>query len=154
MPVSDQAKEALFLQETGEVFLEIITITAEGLDPIRVVNNTQDIISGGQVYRASRFKVRFPSGKIGSSTKATIEISNVDRRPVEVVRKSKEPITLSAALIKASTPDVIEQGPFEYTLRQTRWVGTSLSADLIDDADGNIAIPRLHYNSQDFPALY
>lgn len=154
MPVSESAKEALFAQETGEVFLEIITITADGIEQIRLVNNTQDIISGGKLYTASRFRVSFPSGKLGSSTKATIELSNIDRRPVEIVRKAKKPLLLSVALIKASTPDIIEQGPYEFTLRNTRWSASTLSADLLDDVEGNIAIPKIHYNSQDFPGLY
>lgn len=154
MPVSEAAKEALFAQETGEVFLELVTILADGLDPIRLVHNTQDIISGGNVFRATKFKLLFPSGKLGSSTKATIELSNIDRRAVEVIRQANKPLVLSAYLIRASAPDLVEQGPYEFTLRNTRWSASTLSAELYDDVDGNIAVPKIHYNSQDFPGLY
>lgn len=154
MPVSQDAKAALYAQETGEVFLEIITISGAGIDPIHLVNNTQAIVSNGITYQASRFNVLFPNGKLGSGTKSTIELSNVDRRPVEMVLSVDEPLELTAALIRASAPDVLEQGPIEFTLRQCRWQATTLSADLFDDIEGNIAIPKIHYNSQDFPGLY
>jgi len=154
MPVSDTAREALFAQETDEVFLECVEITADGIDPIRLVHNTQDIISGGNLYKAVKFKLLFPSGKLGSSNKATVELSNIDRQAVEVVRSSQNPLVLTSFLIRASEPDLIEQGPFEFTLRNTRWSASTLSAELYDDVDGNIAIPKIHYNSQDFPGLY
>lgn len=149
------ATEALFAQETGEVFLQLVEITGAGLpEPLRFAHNTQPIVSQGRRFDPAKFSFSIPTGKVGGSAKAELSISNVDRRPVEAVRSISTPLVLVGWVIRATAPDAIESGPFAFTLRRVSWNAKTLRGELYDDIDGCIAIPKIRYNPADFPALY
>ena len=67
--LSNTARRALYAQETGEVFLLLLVISHPSLPaPIRVVNNSEDVVSGGFTYQRFPFELALPKWTTAMST--------------------------------------------------------------------------------------
>ena len=133
MTVSSAYKAAFFAQQTNEVLLAILEISHADITTIRVVNNTENITSGGDEYIAFPFECRLPNLSAEDIPRATINICNVDRQIVQAVRSISSRPDISLSLILASDPDTIEVGPFDFKLADVDYdvltVGGSLTMD-------------------------
>ena len=110
---------AVFAQETTQVFLCILDIIHADLDEtIRVVNNTEDIVSNGNTYIGFPFSISLPADVENQLPAMSLSIDNVDRTIVNAVRTISSPPIVSLSVILASAPNTIEMGPIEMTLRQ------------------------------------
>lgn len=77
---SAQTKSTLANTAAPEVPLYLLEITHGNLNaPIRVVNDTQDITSNGNVYTAIPFNVTMPDDFENQAPKATLSVTNVGR---------------------------------------------------------------------------
>jgi len=153
---SESAIEELFSQEHSVAFLELIELSSADLEEtLRFVNNTQSIVSNGYTYQACKFGLILPTASLGNSSRAKFSISNIDRKPVEVIRtiNIRNPLVLKGWVIRSDEPDVVEIGPFEFTLRKTSWDHNTLSGDLYDDVEGGFSVPRIRYTTSLFPGL-
>lgn len=102
------ATASLVEEATDEVWLVLMEIThADMADTIRVVNNTEAIVSDGETYVGLPFAIEFPD-EGDRPGEARISIDNVDRRIVEAVRSITTPPTVKLQVILASQPDTIE----------------------------------------------
>src|SRR5579885_2175455 len=81
------ARQAVNAQETGEVFLLLLTLDHDELAaPIRVVNNTVDIVSRGNTYIAYPFQLELPAEDADQISSVRLSIDNVDRTIVQSLR--------------------------------------------------------------------
>jgi hypothetical protein len=119
-------------QQTDEVWLVLLTIQHNDLEqPIRVVNNTEQIVSRGQTYVGFPFDFELPGEDADSPSKARLRIDNVDRRIVEVVRRISSPPLVTLEVILASAPDTVEFVFSGLTMREIDYDVTSVSGDLL-----------------------
>ncbi len=118
-PLSITARQAIFAAQTGEVFLILCTLSHPSLaEPIRVVQNTQDITHQGQTFQRFPFEVTLPAENDEAPPAARISIDNADRTIMQAVRSLTQPaMTVELKVVLASSPDVVEVGPFEFKLR-------------------------------------
>lgn len=153
--VSTTATEAMMSPQTGEVFLVILEITHPDLPtPIRVVNNTQSVTSNTNEYLPTAFSFILPAqedGKIGNSG---LTIDNVDRTIVKTIREIKDFPSVTASVILASDPDVIEAGPFEFQLRGVSYTRNTVSGDLIYESHMLDNLGTIRYKNLTFPGLF
>lgn len=153
--VSLSARQALYAQETGEVFLLLLTIDHTSLAaPIRVVNNTVDVISRGLTFLAFPFEITLPDDDAETLSGARLTISNVDRQIVQAVRSISGAPSVLLEVIMASAPDTVEAGPFDFTLRQAQYDAQSVSGALVFEDILNMAIPAHTMTPQLFPGLH
>lgn len=116
--LSTVAKIAIFSQETAEVFLLLLTIAHPNLSPpIRVVNNQQDITSGGDTYTAFPFEITLPDEKEESIPWMRLAIDNVDKQIVQAMRSLTSPPTITLTVVLASQPDTVEVSFTGFVLR-------------------------------------
>lgn len=116
--LSTVAKIAIFSQETAEVFLLLLTIAHPNLSPpIRVVNNQQDITSGGDTYTAFPFEITLPDEKEESIPRMRLAIDNVDKQIVQAMRSLTSPPTITLTVVLASQPDTVEVSFTGFVLR-------------------------------------
>jgi hypothetical protein len=119
-------------QSTDEVWLVLLTIEHNEIDsPIRVVNNTEDIVSRGQTYIGFPFDFELPGEDADAPTKARLRIDNVDRRIVEAVRTISSPPLVTLEVILASAPDTVEFSFSGLTMREIDYDVSSVSGDLL-----------------------
>ncbi|MCL1812220.1 MAG: DUF1833 domain-containing protein [Treponema sp.] len=153
--MTNPAIEALTAQETAEVFLVIAVIKVDGEVSFRIVNNTEGITSQGETFEPFAFAFVLPSTSDSGIKSAGFEIDNVDRRIQETVTLSAgKEVTAEFSIIMASSPDVVERGPFKYILRDFQVTRTKIKAVLHDFYLTDLNIPGLQYTPKNFPGLF
>jgi hypothetical protein len=96
---------AALAQETGFLVLELLTIThADLAEPLRVVNNIEDVMHGGDLYTACGFELTPPEEKGEGQPKATLVLNNADQWLTEHIRGLRGGFDVSFALVSATDP--------------------------------------------------
>lgn len=75
-----EATSGAFAQTTGQVFLVLIKMVIQfsgGPATVRVVNNTEDIVSNGQTFTAYPYEILLPEESEGKVTGARLRLDNV-----------------------------------------------------------------------------
>lgn len=153
--LSAAALSAALAQETSEVFLALLEIAHDDLgSPIRAVNNMEDVTSNGDVYAAFPFEVAMPAESGDAPSKAVLRIDNVDQSVITAIRSITTPPTATLSVILASSPDTIEAGPFEFTMREVDYDAQFVRAELHFEDILNEPFPADKYTPNNFPGLY
>jgi hypothetical protein len=150
------ARRAIYAPETGEVFLVLLTITHPSLPaPIRVVANSEDIVSEGLTYQRFPFEVTLPPESEDSPPSVKLRIANADREIVRAVRSvSGEAMKAELRVVLASSPDVIEAGPYEFTIRQPTFDASFVEATLRFEEILSEPYPADAFTPSRFPGLF
>lgn len=152
--ISATAKEAIFAQETSQVFLVIIEIDHSDLTtPLRFVNNNENIVSNGNTYEAFPFEFQFPNDSEDESS-ARLSICNIDRQIVAVIRSLTSAPTVTVSVILASTPDIVEMGPYTFLFQDTTYTFDVVSGSLAYENKLGYRASSESYLPQDFPGLF
>jgi Domain of unknown function (DUF1833) len=155
MPVSTAARQAMFAQETGEAFLILLTIDHPDFTaPIRVVNNTVNVTSGGQEYFAYPFDLTLPDSDHDKDIVAHLSIDNVSREITEAIRDADEPPTVEIAVIRAAAPDAHEISLPTFTLRDVNWDALTISGELVLSDITFEPYPAYVFDPNRFPGLF
>jgi hypothetical protein len=154
--MTEDAKKEIIKDETAAVFLYLIKLEADGFEPLYFVDNPEKIISNGIEYLPCGFRCVLPEqNDEGTSKPCRIEIDNVDRRIAEIVEQTVSiQIVLTASVIMAQNPDVIETGPLRFILRNVSITKETVSAELYDFYLYDRNLPGLRYAPIDFPGLF
>lgn len=153
--LSSLAKQAVFAQETGEVFLLLLTISHASLaTPIRVVNNTQNITSNGNLYTAFPFTIVLPDDTEEQPPRMRLVIDNVDRQIVQAVRNMTSKPTITLDVVLASQPDTLEASFPGFSLRRTNYDALTVEGDLNLEDVVLEPFPALSFTPQLAPGLF
>lgn len=107
--LSTAALNSAFAEQTDEVWLTLLTISHPSLtEPLRCVNNIENVVSNGYTYTAVPFFVELPTENSETPGEARLRIDNIDRAIVQVIREIAEPPSVSIAVVLASQPDIEE----------------------------------------------
>ena len=136
--ISLDAMKQMFKQEAEDVFLTIITITHPNLEqPLRYVNDMVDLEFEGNIYTALPFRFVLPPDVKDRVPTARIELDNINRELIVLIRSVEQPPTLEVSIIRKplnGTP-VREIGPFTFKMLNIKYNVATLSADLGFDSD-------------------
>lgn len=153
--LSSAARHGVFAQETGEVYLVILEIDHTDLSvPIRVVNNTEDVVSNGDTYLAFPFNVALPPDTDQGVVSVTLTIDNVDRQIVDALRDVTSPPIVSISVLLASSPNTIEAGPYNMTVGDADYDALSVNFQLTFEDILNEPFPALRFNPPQYPGLF
>lgn len=153
--ISTTAQEAINASQTDQVFLVLLEIThSELTTPIRVVNNNESIISNGNTYYASAFNFSFPAQEEGTIKNSTLTIGNVDREIVRTIRSISTPPNVTASVVLASDPDVLEMGPFTFQLTDVGYNRDTVTGSLVFENYLRSNIGTIRYKNTTFPGLF
>lgn len=124
-------RNAVMAQETGEVPLLLLTLDHADLSvPIRVVNNSKDIVSGGETFIAFPMEITLADDPEERMPQASISIDNVDRSIVTAVRTITSAPTITIELILASDPDTIEASYDNFTMKSISYDSLTVTGTL------------------------
>lgn len=155
MTISNAVKAALFKQETEEVFLVLLTIDHPELsNPIRLVNNTEDITSNGNLFTAFPFKIVMPLADPNSQPRASIEVDNIDRQIVTAIRTITSSPTVTLQVIMASAPNTIEVEFTDFKLQDTSYNGFTVSGTLSMENYLLEPYPADQFVPSNFPGIF
>lgn len=152
--LSAHAVREAMKQHSGEVFLPLLTLTHPSMATQRLVNNPVNVTSNGQVYTAFPFKLPMPQDVGDSLPSLNLSISNVDRRLIEALRSISSPIEVTLAIVAASTPDVIEQGPYTFDMVSVGYNESTITGRLGYEPLLSEPFPAGSFNPQQFPGVF
>ena len=153
--LSTTAKQAIFTQETDEVFLMLLTINHSDLgSPIYVVNNTEDVVSNGNTFLGYPFYFELPGEDAESLSQVTLTITNVDKLLVAGVRSIATPLDVKLQVVLASDPNTIEAGDFDMKVRDVTYDALTLSGRCNFNDLLNEPYPAGTYTPADYPGLF
>jgi hypothetical protein len=152
--LSAAAVRELLAQESGEVFLQLLTLSHPQMTTLRVVNNTQDVVSRGNTYLAFPFSLELPADLAEEMPNVQLMISNADRRLVDELRTVVDPITVTLEIVAAGVPDTVEVGPFSFDLSRVVYGKDTITGTLSTEPILQEPFPADTFNPKDFPGLF
>lgn len=154
--LSAPAVRAILAQETAEVFVILLTIEHPTFAAaVRVCSDSVNTNSRGSVFQPFPFEVVTPGEDDSAPPRVTLRIDNVDRRIVQEVRRvSGEPMTVTVEVVLASSPDTVEAGPFEFSLRDVTYSALVVEGSLAFDDILNEPFPGVDFTPSVSPALF
>lgn len=123
--------------------------------PVRVVSDTQDLVSNGDTYVASGIRCWLPDDRAGQMPRAKLAFDNVDKAIGELLEGSGggEGATVRVMEVLRSAPDVIE---WEATLnlKSVELAGMEVVADIGYEDILNRPAVTLTYRPDVAPGLF
>lgn len=114
--ISLTALQAVFAEQTEEVFLMCLTVNQPSLAaPLLFVNDKVDLVRTVGTFIAFPFQLKLPDQTDQETPQVTLVIDNVDRSIGESVREFTSAPIITLEVVLATTPDIIEAGPFVFT---------------------------------------
>lgn len=155
MPVSETARRALYAPESEEVFLVLLTIDHDGLSqPIRVVNNLEQVNSRGQEFIAFPFSISLPDDKEESPPRARLAIDNVTREIGQAIRQIVGPPRVTIEVVMASAPDTVEASFPNFLLRNVTYDAATVSGELMVEDLTREPVPSRRFTPGRFPGIF
>ena len=153
MPSQETVADLLNLEGSAETYIALATITVDDGDPIYLAENNEDVTSRGNIYRAAYFKLNAPKRNGEELPAANITLSNVDRSLIEAIRTA-EKIDIVRELVALSRPDVVEDGPYHFSLNEVQYDEAIINGTLGFENILDEKFPELTYNPADTPAVF
>lgn len=147
-------KASAFSQETDQIYLCFLSIAHSSITTIRVVNNGENVDSGGNTYIGYPFEINLPNDTDENVPDITLQIDNIDRQIVQAVRSVTGPPTVSIFIALQSTPNTIEIGPINMTLREVNYDSLVVSGVICPEDILNESFPGDFFVPATFPALF
>ncbi len=150
--ISTDGRAALYAAQTDDVWLQLLTIEhADIVTPIRLVNNTEDVVSRGDTYTAFAFDLSLPAT---AQESVELTVDNVTRELIDEVRTIDTPLTITMEIVRAADPDTVEAGPFEYQSRAVEYDVQRMRFTLAYEPLLNEPFPAHTYTPIDYPGLF
>lgn len=153
--LSNTIKQTLMAQETGAVHLLLVTIDHDELaEPVRVVDNTQNITSLGKLFVGLPFDIDLPTDRDDEMPRVRVRIDNVERTLVESIESIATPPSITLEVVLASDPDTVEASFEGFTLRPVRYTALTIEGDAaLEDILGE-PWPAHSFSSADFLGMW
>jgi hypothetical protein len=147
--------QAALAQETSKVFLVLLEVLhADLVQPVRLVNNTTDIASGGNTYTAFPFYATMPDDRDDREPVAEVSIVNVTRELIDEIRNIHDTLSVVLKVVLADTPSVIEWGPVEMEVQSIRYDANTITFALGMQAFTHEPFPYKAFTPNKFPGLF
>jgi hypothetical protein len=147
--LSNTATAAVHAAETGEAFLVLLEIGA-----VKLVNNYADITHNGDTYTAYPFAIVLPDDSDDNTPTSQIEIDNVGQAVIALLREATTPPAVVIKVVLADSPDTVEAGPFNMTLREANYTAHTVTCTLAYEDVFNEPYPGDAFTPANFPGLY
>lgn len=152
--ISPVAKQKMNDVHSDAVFLWLLTLQNQDIAPIFVVNNNENITSNGQEFIAYPFELVLFDSDGDKLPTMRLSIDNVDRDFLELIIGTTSEITVTADLIEASQPDVIEMSVDGMSLHHVNATANTISGTLVIQNILNTRYPRDVMSRDQYSGLY
>jgi len=153
--ISFETLQEMLEQNANIVLLSLLTVTHQSLStPIRIVNNTENITSGGEEFLATSFEAELPSDTERRVPTARITVSNIDQRLITALRSIASAPLFTLAVVNADTPDTYEYGPIDLVLRDYQADANTIRLSLSLDDFTQEGFPNPRFDPVSFPGLF
>lgn len=152
---STKLKTVATAPETSEVLVTLLKIIIDGEGALFLTDNKEPVISNEITYIPCSFKALLPDQSAEGNKTCRLQIDNTDLSIYKAIKKAiQKQITCEVAIVLASTPDIYEQGPFTFILRNITADVSSITGELYDSYMHDRKLTNRTYNPADFPGLF
>lgn len=153
--LSTTGKASIFAASTAQVWLHLLTIDHDDLaSPIRLVDNTEAVISRGDTYLPFAFRPQIPAEVDGQLPKVELQIDAVDQTIIAALEVLQTPPTITLEVVMAGTPDTVERGPWYFTIRSLNYNALTIRSELTYEALTAEPFPYRRFTPTEFPGLF
>lgn len=155
MAFSQRLVQAVLEPNTDEVFLFLLTFNHPSFaEPIRLVNNLDNITSNGHEFTAFPLDLALPMDDSDSLPSVQITVQNASLELVDEIRSIQSPMSMKLELILASTPNTIEVSIENMRIASIQYDKQTIQMTCTVDDLLNTAFPKEKYLPSNFPALF
>lgn len=161
MRTIDSAVIAQFYKQQGGFAVPALVAITHGvagyLNPLRLVNNTENIVYDGDTYYPYPFTFDPPDLASDKIANGKFTICAIDQMIARIIRSTETPPTLifKAVCVIVGTTTVIEPvASWSFTLREISGNEKVISATLEYENRLMYATPSVEYLPQDFPGVH
>lgn len=103
---------------TEEIPLALVVLDHAGwANPVRLVGNTEDVVSNGETYAAAGFEVAMPDQVEGHNGEMRFTLIDADATTLALLRETSDVIEVTVSWVLASDPDTVYAGPIDAEIR-------------------------------------
>lgn len=149
--------QALYAQQTSQVYLVLCEVTHSEFTPVRVVNNTENITSNGDLYVPFPFSVILPPDQEDLQLSARLTIFDAEREVIDNLRfvaGSRELMEVTLRVIEAANPDTVLQSVSGLQVRNVSYQIGRLELDISVEGFLNEGYPRDSFTPGNFPGIF
>ncbi len=145
---------AALASSSDVAWLCLLTITAQGLPPLYVVNNSVPVVSRGIQYEPYPFQVTLPADDSESLPQVQLVLSNVDNAIIEFIRSQLVAPAIAIEIVTSAYPDIVEKSLTFLKLVSVTYDAMTIQGRL--DVDNFLAqkFPAESYVPPQFPGLF
>ena len=118
--LSNAARAEVLSQHRSNAYLLLIEIAHEDVSTIRLVGNTEDVVSNGNTYSATNLSLALPPEKDDELPTRQLILSNIDQTVLTALRtmshQNAPRATVTGFQVRHTDPDTVERGPFDFEL--------------------------------------
>ena len=152
--LSNQLLAQLMSQESTDPFLTLLTLSHADFDTIRLVNNSEDIVSRGETFIAFPFKIGLPADDGERTREISIEFDNVALELITEIRSVTTEIDVKLEMVLASIPDDVQISFEELKIQSLNYTKQRISARLFLDSFLTTEISSEKYTPLIYPGLF
>jgi uncharacterized protein DUF1833 len=153
--VSSASLRSWMREETGEVFVELLTLSHESLpEPIRCCSNDVPLTSRAAEFLPYPFELFPPDDIQERPPRLRLVIDNVDPRIITALRPLQSPIGVAWEVVRAAEPDLVEIRFSNLLIREVQYDVLTISGELIPRDLRTEAFPRHLFTPSLFPGLF
>ncbi len=152
--ISPQLLAQFYGQNSDDPLLMLVTVTHPSFSPIRLVNNTEDIVSRSQTYTAFPMLITPPVDDGETAREVAIEFDNVSLELIAEFRQITSPADIRIEVVLASSPDQVQISYEELKLRNISYDKQRIRARLYMDSFLNVELTSETYGATNFPGLF
>lgn len=155
--LSPELLAQLYAQESNDPFLMLVTISHSSFSSsIRLVNNSENIVSRGQTFQAFPLKIRLPVDDGESNREVSIDFDNVSLALIDEIRSvsSEERIRVKLEMVLASLPNDVQMSLEELQILNVTYNKLRVSAKLGLDDFLNTELTCEKYNPSTYPGIF
>jgi hypothetical protein len=149
--------EAMNAQSTGVAVLALVTITHSTFTTVRVVNNTENVTSNGDLFTALPFTVRLPADSEEYRPVMKVGVPNVSLDLMTELRSvagSREKIKVALSIVDHAAPDTLLAAWTDFEVENVNYTAESLTFDLTLKSYLAEPYPGGSFTPSDFPGLF
>jgi hypothetical protein len=151
--LTPELKSQIFAQQSGDPYLTLVTLWTDSFT-YRLVNNTEDIVSNGNLYTAFPMKVRLPADDGESAKDFQLEFDNASLLLIASLRSVTEPVNCQIDMILASMPDVVQMTAGELLVKSISYDKSRIVARIVLDNFLASAMTSERYTPSLYPGMF
>lgn len=152
--LSLHAVDQMYKNNSEDPILMLLKLTFPDNTVYRLVNNTEDITSNGEIYTAFPFNFTMPDEDSNSEPELNISLSNIGLDLIDSFRSNIQDVTGSLNVVFASFPDFSEITVDNLDLKSITYNEKTIDMVMGYSDILSTKIPSYSYTPSDFPGLY